>query len=84
VAVRCRNATGRRSSIVRMAAPIATCNLRFFMCDNSDTDGLKSGRQVAVQCGNATGRRSSRVKMAAPLATCNLRFSCVTTVILMV
>ena len=38
--------------------------------DNSDTDGLKSGRQVAVRCRNATRRRSSSVKMAAPLVTC--------------
>jgi len=44
--------------------------------DNSDTHGLKSGRQEAVRCRNATRRRSSSVKMAAPLATCNLKFSC--------
>jgi len=29
VAVRCRNATRRRSSSVKMAVPLATCNLRF-------------------------------------------------------
>jgi len=31
VAVRCRNATQRRSSSVKMATPLATCNLRVFM-----------------------------------------------------
>jgi len=35
--------------------------------ENSDTGGLKSGRQVAVRCRNATRRRSSSAKMAAPL-----------------
>jgi len=37
--------------------------------DNSDTHGLKSGRQVLVRCRNATRQRSSSVKMAAPLPT---------------
>jgi len=44
--------------------------------NNSDTPGLKSGRQVAVRCRNATRRRNSTVKMAVTLAICNLRFSC--------
>jgi hypothetical protein len=79
VAARCWNATRRRSSSVKMAAPLATCtkeeqirNTARLFCkyDNSDTDGLKIGRQVAVRCRNATRLRSSGVKMAAPLATC--------------
>jgi len=34
VALRCWNATRRRSSSVKMAVPLATCNLRF-SCDSS-------------------------------------------------
>jgi hypothetical protein len=45
-----------------------TARLSFFV-DNSDTHGLKSGRQVAVRRRNASRRSSSSVKMAAPLAT---------------
>jgi len=37
---------------------------------NSDTHGLKSGRQVAVRWRNATRRRSNSVKMTGPFATC--------------
>jgi len=42
----------------------------------SNTHGLKSGRQVAVRWRNATRRRSNSVKMASPLATCTKEEQC--------
>ena len=74
MAVQCGNVTRRRSSSVKVAAPLATCNANCLV-DNSDNDGLESGRQVAVRCGNVARRRSSSLKMAAPLATCNALLS---------
>ena len=58
MAVRCRNATRRRSSGVKMAAPLATCTkeeqrsvIRFL-----SSEGLKHieiHRRMKVQCGDA-------------------------------
>jgi hypothetical protein len=58
VAVRCRNATRRRSSSVKMATPLATCTkeeLASVICFLS-SEGVKHieiHRQMKVQCGDA-------------------------------
>ena len=67
MAVRCRTATRRRSSSEKMAAPLATCNLRF-LCDSPSyvrtppinrlwtraTYPPQSSRTTRSYCGNPT------------------------------
>ena len=73
MAARYRNVTRRRSSSVKVAVPLTTCNARVLV-GNNDTDGLKSGRQVAARYRNVTRRRSSSVKVAVPLEHAMLDF----------
>jgi hypothetical protein len=51
VAVRCRNATRRRSSSVKMAAPFATFTIRFL--NSEGVKPIEINRRTKVQYGDA-------------------------------